>query len=526
MTQYDAVVIGSGTGGISAALTLANAHKKTLLIEQHNTPGGCSTSFVRGRFEFDASLHEFCDIGEKGDYGDSGKLLMEEYMIPVEWIQIPDLFRVVGTTRSGKHMDVTLPSGRDECINAMEKAVPGSKEAMTTYFDLLKVCFEAADYYYEHKEELDGEGTISIKKLIFAAKYPEFLKVAEKPFNEVLRKIRMPEDAIDILGTYWSYIGLDCEHISFVHESFMFYMYNLHRPSFCRYTAHGLATAACERFKELGGDIWLNVKAEKTVTDPDGKIIGVETSNGFVGTNYIIADMNPQTAYAKLINEEIKMPKREYKRALMQQPASSFFNIYLGLNRSPDELGIDSYTIFFPHDIDSHKNYELSQRLEGNYYGIAVIYNILDPEVSEKGTTVMTMTVQYNAETWKGISQRDYHHKKSEVAQKVIEAFEIETGIKIKEYIEEIEIATPRTFARYLGTPMGSVYGCRYNDHDTMLSRLMTMKKDQPLHGFKTCGASGARGDGYSMTYINGNDIGKLILEEMENDRKSGDHSG
>ena len=56
MSKFDAVVIGSGTGGLSAALSLATAGKKILLLEQHNVPGGCATSFVRGRFEFDASI--------------------------------------------------------------------------------------------------------------------------------------------------------------------------------------------------------------------------------------------------------------------------------------------------------------------------------------------------------------------------------------------------------------------------------------------------------------------------------------
>lgn len=38
MKKFDAVVIGSGTGGLSAALSLAIAGKKILLLEQHNLP--------------------------------------------------------------------------------------------------------------------------------------------------------------------------------------------------------------------------------------------------------------------------------------------------------------------------------------------------------------------------------------------------------------------------------------------------------------------------------------------------------
>ena len=36
----------------------AKAGKKTLLIEQHNLPGGVASSFRRGRFEFDTALHD------------------------------------------------------------------------------------------------------------------------------------------------------------------------------------------------------------------------------------------------------------------------------------------------------------------------------------------------------------------------------------------------------------------------------------------------------------------------------------
>ena len=61
--NYDAVVIGAGNGGLVASARLAKEGKKTLLIERHNLPGGFATSFVRGRFEFEASLHELCGIG-------------------------------------------------------------------------------------------------------------------------------------------------------------------------------------------------------------------------------------------------------------------------------------------------------------------------------------------------------------------------------------------------------------------------------------------------------------------------------
>ncbi|MBR2423343.1 MAG: NAD(P)-binding protein, partial [Oscillospiraceae bacterium] len=67
--HFDVIVVGAGNGGLAAAANTAKAGLKTLLLEKHNIPGGCATSFRRGRFEFEPSLHELCSVGtaEKPD---------------------------------------------------------------------------------------------------------------------------------------------------------------------------------------------------------------------------------------------------------------------------------------------------------------------------------------------------------------------------------------------------------------------------------------------------------------------------
>ena len=91
MPKYDVVVVGAGNGGLIAALRMAKSGKKTLLIEQHNLPGGVASSFRRGRFEFEPSLHELCDFGPDEDRGDT-RLTLEEYGLDIKWHRVPDAY--------------------------------------------------------------------------------------------------------------------------------------------------------------------------------------------------------------------------------------------------------------------------------------------------------------------------------------------------------------------------------------------------------------------------------------------------
>ncbi len=515
-SKFDCVVIGAGLAGMSAAITVAQAGKKVLLLDQHNLPGGCASSFVRGRIEFDASLHEFCGLGKPGNWALPGRIMMEQHNLDVDWIWIPEMYRCIGTTRSGKHFDITLPTGVENVINKMEEVVPGSKEPMRIFMELAKECVEANDYFSEHMSTVKKDGFLKTDSMYFMKNFSNFLKVAERPFNDVMRNIGMPEDAIDILDVYWTYIGADYSKMSFVHQAWMFYMYAAYEPTINRDNAHGLSMACIERFRQLGGELWLNTKAHKVCADKDGNITGVLTDVGMVETNYVIANVNPEIAYNKLLDENIKVPPREYKRVNAEKHGIRFFNAYVACNKSIEELGMKDYTIFMPGSFDNAKNVKDSKSYEDNTHSVVVIYNVVNPDASPKGTTVMTFTICYTEDVWGDFSQREYVHKKQELFQKVMDNFEKDTGIIIHDCIEEIELATPWTFAHFLGTPEGTTYGYMVDDWDTMLSRLMAIRKDQPIKGFKTCGAAGARGDGYNMTYTNGNDIAKIILEEME----------
>ena len=96
MNQYDAVVIGAGNAGLTAATALQRGGSKTLLLERHNIPGGCATSFVRGEYEFEVALHQLSGLGTEERPFIMRKIFDKlGVMDKVEFVQEHQLFRDV-----------------------------------------------------------------------------------------------------------------------------------------------------------------------------------------------------------------------------------------------------------------------------------------------------------------------------------------------------------------------------------------------------------------------------------------------
>ena len=68
-SKYDAIVIGTGIGGVIASALLAQRGLKTLAVEKNNTPGGIMASYYHEGFKIDVGSH-LIPRGDKGPLGD------------------------------------------------------------------------------------------------------------------------------------------------------------------------------------------------------------------------------------------------------------------------------------------------------------------------------------------------------------------------------------------------------------------------------------------------------------------------
>lgn len=505
--EYEAVVIGAGNGGMTAAVQLALSGKKVLMLEQHNILGGFSTSFVRGRFEFEASLHELCDVGPSENPGDIGKLF-SELGVEVEWIPVPEAYRLIVPE---KKIDVVMPFGIDAYIDAMEKYVPGSRPYVRSFINLSEEIINALGYLAQSKGNPD--------KNVLLKQHPNFLKTAAYSVDDVCRALKIPREVKDILCAYWCYLGIPTSRINFTIFAAMLYKFLTRGAHIPRYRSTEMAEALERRFRELGGKIELNTRVDRILVEK-GRVTGVETFRGErIKTEHVLCCAGPPRVYGEMIHPESEVPPIALKSVNARSVASAGFVVFLGLDASPDELGLTDYSYFVYQDTDTDRLYSDFSRLGRPTVQATVCLNRAIPDCSPPGTSIMSFTVLYKAEAWKGIEPKDYFSKKNEIAGYLIEDFEKATGCRIRDHIEEIDIAAPPTYARYTGAYQGVIYGYETDSWDSILPRMMMMKEDVHIKGLRFTSGWGLRTIGYSSALLCGQTEAFLTLLDMEQEK-------
>ena len=133
MKEFDTIIIGSGAGGLSAALCLARAGQKVAVIEQHYVPGGWCHSFYIDGHRYSPGVHYIGGM----DKGESTCNLYEGLGIANELV----FFRMnknayehcwIGEER------IDMPAGIDNLVDSLSEKFPKEKKGIKKYLKLVK----------------------------------------------------------------------------------------------------------------------------------------------------------------------------------------------------------------------------------------------------------------------------------------------------------------------------------------------------------------------------------------------------
>lgn len=509
MAKWDVIVIGAGNGGLSAAVTFAKAGKKVLILEKHNVPGGYATSFKRGRFEFEASLHEMCSYGSVPGAGGVRKLF-EDLGIhqKIEWCRVPNAYRMITLSDPDK-IDATMPFGIGAYVDKMDEYVPGSREKTEKLFALCDSLTRTADFF----GGIDSFNGKLVEEIL--EDHMDFLHVAPYSCNEVLRALGLPKKARDIFNAYWCYLGVDSDTISAIHYLAMVDSYINYGAVCPRNRSHELSCAFQERFEELGGTIYLNSYVDRIVM-ANGKAVGVHIKDRdeVEYADCILCNASPHNAVAKMIDPK-DLPETAVRKTNARKFAARGFTMFLGLDKSPEELGINEHCYMIYDTANTVQQAKSMATIEGNNAQVTCCLNHAVPGCSPEGTTILYFTTLYTEDCWGKVDEKDYVKTKEYVGNKMIDIFEKATGTHIREYIEEVEIATPVTYARYADAPQGTIYGYKAEKWDGIVQRMLMPESDDFIPNLYFTGGYCANGLGFSSTYSDGHKAAVRIMNKQ-----------
>jgi phytoene dehydrogenase-like protein/ferredoxin-NADP reductase len=503
--DVDAVVIGAGNGGLTAAATLAQGGARTLLLERHNVPGGCASSFCRGRFEFETALHQLSGLGTREHPLEVYDLLQRLGVADrLEFVYEPDLYRVVVPD----HLDLTLPASRADIIETLATKYPEDARGLERFIELVhEIVVQWIDFVYRGGDQ-GGKGPVS-------KTHPVLARYALRSLRDVLDELFVNQSVKTVLSPYWTYIGQTPANVAFVEFARRLENYLNAGPAHIKGGSQALSNAILEKFLQAGGEVRFNCGADKILTE-NGRVRGVRTEEGdTVSCRVVVSNASIPTTYGQLVDVD---PPEAVRRDLASRSIGvSVFNVYLGLNASPQELGITTSTSFclagFDHDLLGPRRDEMGEPRAAAF----TCYSLEDRSFSPPGTSHVSLLDLHYSEPWARLSPTEYSEAKFRYADKLID-FAERTFPGLRGAIEEADPATPLTLMRYLGHPGGSIYGFDQTPSGSDLFRHDSTSHrhdDSPIAGLYLAGAWAWIG-GFQSSLLSGAEAGRAALAAID----------
>lgn len=497
--EYDAIIIGAGAAGLTAAVKLSSLGKKILLLEKQPVPGGFATTFNRKGFIFESAWHCVDGLQEGGEL----RNFLEEYGIiqKINFIELKDFSRIIYPEH-----DFTAGFNRDSFVKYLKKSFPQESRGIERLFGAFDRFYRQLDRYSYSKIP------VSLKIALAPILYPEIIRASFITAEQFIGKFITDAKLKGILTDIWSFIGLAPGRLSAFYYLIVFRGYYYLPTSYVKGSSRELFKAMAEKIRENGSEIKFNTPAVRIITD-DGKAVKavVTDKEEIFKAKVVISNANPIDTLENLIDSPVTRG-RYHKNLAGLEKSISACQVYLGLKKPAKDLGMDHF-MFSVNTSYSHEE-DLESCLSADYDNCS--FSLVDHAQVEpalvpdgKGSLIIMAIDSYT--NWEKLSPQEYKLKKQVVAKRLIQRAEKYLP-GLAEAIEAMEIATPKTMERYGSAPGGAIYGFAQTPEQSTFRRF-PLKTE--VRGLFLTGAWTQPGAGVHACFISGMDAAKSALNSL-----------
>jgi all-trans-retinol 13,14-reductase len=454
MEKYDSIIIGSGVGGLAAAICLARAGQKVLVLEQHYVPGGWSHSFTIGGQRFSPGVHYVGQVEE----GESTDTLYRGLGIANDIV----FFRMNPNGYEHCHIGneiIDLPQGLDNLKKKLSERFPKEQAKIREYLTLIN----NVNVELQKIPKLKGWW----QKITVPFRTKNFGKTALFSVKRVLGWYVKDPMAQAVLNIQCGDHGLPPERACF--------------PVHCAVLSHyfeggfypmggggGIVKAMTNTLKRHKGEVRVKQTVEKIIIE-NNKAVGVKLADGsLIYADTIISNADPSITYLKLVGKE-NLGKKLVEK--LEKTAYSVTSLILFLTLDMDVTlhGMDSGNIWLlrNEDMDGAFRELMEKNVEegDDFPAVFISCTTLKDPVSFNGKYHNFEIVTYiNYDNLNDFGElEDYHSPqyfafKEKVTNKMLNTLEkVLPGVR--DHVIQAEVGTPKTNEFYINSTKGNVYG-------------------------------------------------------------------
>ena len=507
--DYDALVVGSGPGGLASAVCLAKMGWKVAVFEQHYTAGGFTHAYGRHGYEWDVGVHY---VGDMGSTKTLGRKLFD--FLSDRKLRWADMGEIYDTVYLGEEK-FEFPKGEKPLRAALLDRFPEESAAIDEYFQLIRSVAKAMRSY----SALKLLPHALVKPLAWLQKRFLLPKEMFETTGEVLNRLTKNKTLIGILTTQWGDSGLTPEKSSFIIHAVIARHY-LNGGYYPVGGASQIAETQLEAIRATGGGVFTYARVDEILVDEE-RVTGVRMVDGHViEADTVISGVGAPLTFKRLLPRDLSEQLGYADKLKQVQPSMAHLSMYIGVDLDNDALGLpkSNYWIYPSEHHDSNVNqFLLNPDADKTTATLPLVYisfpSNKDPSWADRypGKTTIEIVApakfewfaHWQNETW-GQRGEDYEQLKEAWSQKLL-AVLYERFPQLEGKIDYYELASPLSTQFFCEYSTGEIYGLDHTNERFQQSWLRPKTKIKGLYltgqDTVTCGVMGGAMSGF-MTAV------------------------